>query len=253
MSETARTASTSEDGPDREGPAPAPEPAEAGDGGAHWRESAARAAARAYEAAYGREIPDAASGARLLVRGRTAVAAALAILVAGGVGLWMTERVTATVPGGPEAALHTSMPTPSPFALTGTDGGALVIQVSGAVASPGLVEVGAGARVADAVEAAGGLTAEADLTGVNLARAAVDGEHVSVPAVGEEPAGGGLVSLNSASAEELEELPGVGPVLAGRIVADRDAQGPFQSVEDVQRVSGVGPAMVAGWEGLVQV
>uniref|UniRef100_UPI000ADBF17F ComEA family DNA-binding protein n=1 Tax=Demequina gelatinilytica TaxID=1638980 RepID=UPI000ADBF17F len=131
-----------------------------------------------------------------------------------------------------------------------------VVHVSGAVAEPGLVSVPAGGRVVDAVAAAGGLAARADESSVNLARPVVDGEHIIVATLGEEGeggetgAGGGaagsLVSLSSGDAAALESLPGIGPVLAARIVADREANGPFLTLDDLTRVSGVGPALVAG-------
>ena len=136
---------------------------------------------------------------------------------------------------------------------------AVVVHVSGAVARPGLVEVPVGSRVAGAIEAAGGLTGDAEQAGVNLAREAVDGEHIHVPdvhapaAVGAPEASGGSVPVNSATAQELETLPGIGPVLAQRIVEDRDTHGPFASVDDLQRVSGVGPALVERWDGLAHV
>ncbi|WP_159448712.1 ComEA family DNA-binding protein [Demequina sp. NBRC 110053] len=236
------------------------------EGLAHWRESAARAATRAYEAAYGREIPDEAQGVRWRLGGRATAAACLAILVAGIVGWWLTQRVWAEVPQGTESQIEASVlataassASPVEGLASVVGGGAeapdavLVLQVSGAVAAPGLVEVAAGSRVADAVEAAGGLTADADLGAVNLAREAVDGEHVRVLAMGEASEADGLVRLNSAGPSELEALPGVGPVLAQRIAADRDANGPFASLDDVQRVSGVGPALVAGWEGVAEL
>jgi competence protein ComEA len=126
-----------------------------------------------------------------------------------------------------------------------------------------------GARVLDAVAAAGGATAEADLSLLNLARPVVDGEQVLVPRPGEEvpspPAGGApaaspgqapgapgaRVDVNRATAAELETLPGIGPVLAARIVAHRDERGPFTSVDDLQSVRGVGPSLLADLRDLV--
>jgi competence protein ComEA len=154
-------------------------------------------------------------------------------------------------------------PTPSP---------PLVVHVIGAVGEPGVVDVPAGARVADAVEAAGGLTAEADLTRVNLARALVDGEQVHVPRPGEELAGdlatatqgadaGGAaaaapaeaIDLNSADPAALEELPGIGPVLAERIVQWREAHGRFTAVDELGEVSGIGTALLERLRPLVRV
>jgi competence protein ComEA len=144
-------------------------------------------------------------------------------------------------------------------APVGDDGaapeGALLVHVLGAVARPGIVELAPGARVVDAVAAAGGLTGEADSGGVNLARALVDGEQLMVPVVGEAPAappesaagaGGGRVSLNGADAAELDTLPRIGPALAQRIIDWREANGPFTSTEQLLDVAGIGDAVFAG-------
>lgn len=121
----------------------------------------------------------------------------------------------------------------------------LVVYVSGAVVAPDVYRLPAGARVKDAVLAAGGLRADAAGEGVNLAEPLSDAQHVHIPALGAPagapaPAGDGRVDLNRASAAELEELPGVGKVLAERIVARRDEQGPFASVDELRDVTGVG-------------
>jgi competence protein ComEA len=130
----------------------------------------------------------------------------------------------------------------------------VVVDVTGAVEVPGLVELTAGSRVADAIDAAGGASADAVLDDLNLARRVNDGEQVRVPHMGEDDAaGGGPINLNSASAEELEQLPGVGPVLAERIIADREANGPFASIDDLSRVPGVGDAIVGALDGIATV
>jgi competence protein ComEA len=135
-------------------------------------------------------------------------------------------------------------------------GAPLLVHVLGAVPRPGLVELEAGARVVDAVAAAGGLTPEADPAGVNLARPVVDGEQLVVPVVGAAPppeaAGGaaaaadGLVHLNTADVAELDTLPRIGPALAQRIIDWRDASGPFTSTEQLLDVAGIGDAVFAG-------
>lgn len=144
-----------------------------------------------------------------------------------------------------------------------------MVHVVGQVREPGVVELPAGSRVVDAVQAAGGLTDAADPTSLNLARAVVDGEQVRVPAPGEDlpaaPAGAGggaaggtadgegtaPVALNSADVDGLTSLPGVGPVIAERIVAWRDEHGPFTRVEELTEVSGIGPALLADVRDLV--
>jgi competence protein ComEA len=137
--------------------------------------------------------------------------------------------------------------------------GAVTVHVSGAVAAPGLVTLRGEARVADAVAAAGGATRNADLAAINLAAPIHDADHVHVPTLGDSgnpeggPAGGGDgsgatsggIDLNGATVAELEELPGVGPVLAERIAAYRDEHGPFAAVEDLLDVPGIGEGKLA--------
>ncbi|OUO91521.1 competence protein ComEA [Gordonibacter sp. An230] len=134
----------------------------------------------------------------------------------------------------------------------------VVVHVGGAVAEPGVRELAEGSRVQDAVEASGGFAEGAASDALNLARVLADGEQVVVPTL-EEVAGsqdggsstteagsspgaasGGKVNINRASVAELDELPGVGPSTAEKIVADREANGPFSTIEDLKRVSGIG-------------
>ncbi len=129
------------------------------------------------------------------------------------------------------------------------------VYVSGCVVAPGVVELPLGSRVCDAVDAAGGFTEGADREGLNLARIIVDGEQLSVadkasasavPDVGnvlDEAASSsapGRININTATVEELDALPGVGISTAEKIVADRKANGPFSSPEELKRVSGIG-------------
>jgi competence protein ComEA len=134
------------------------------------------------------------------------------------------------------------------------------VYVSGWVTAPGVVEMTGGAIVADAVAAAGGALEGALLDEINLARPLVEGDHVQIPGPGDSLAstGGGerddgLVSLNQADATELEDLPGVGPVLADRIVAHREANGPFGTVEDLLEVPGIGEAKLAAMRDSIAV
>jgi competence protein ComEA len=140
---------------------------------------------------------------------------------------------------------------------------AVVVSVVGLVAQPGLVTLPAGARVADAVQAAGGLLPEADPASVNLAALVTDGAQIAVgvPGVGAGPGGGvgeatgpgvgSRIDLNTATAGELDALPGIGPVLAQRIVDHRTRHGPFEAVEELDDVPGIGPSIAAELAELV--
>ncbi|MET0828257.1 MAG: ComEA family DNA-binding protein [Microbacterium sp.] len=134
------------------------------------------------------------------------------------------------------------------------------IHVSGSVAAPGLYVLHEGARVVDAVAAAGGFAPGADEEAVNLARPVSDGEQLHVPAAGEAPqpgdtaAGGdGRVNLNTADAGELDTLPRIGPAMAERIIDWRDSNGRFTSVEDLLAVPGIGDKMLETLRDLVTV
>lgn len=174
--------------------------------------------------------------------------------------------------GGVSRAAESSVPSASADSSVGAEA-ALVVHVAGAVRRPGVYRLGSGCRVSDAVEAAGGLLPDAVPASVNLARPLEDGEQVVIAseddvgaasgsqAVSPSTAGGGaasgssggLVNLNTADVTLLDTLPGVGPSTAQRIVADRDANGPFASVEDLGRVSGIGPKKLEQLKGLVSV
>lgn len=133
----------------------------------------------------------------------------------------------------------------------------VTVHVSGAVGTPGLVSVSHGARVADAILAAGGALPDADLAGLNLAAPVSDGQQLMVPSAA--PGGGAAaasdprVRVNVADAGTLEEIPGVGPVLAARIVAHRDQHGPFSEVEDLLDVPGIGEGKLAALRDAVLV
>lgn len=144
----------------------------------------------------------------------------------------------------------------------------LVVHVVGAVREPGIVELPLGSRVVDAIAGAGGPRDDAGLTGLNLARELVDGEQVLVPTIEEAATqavapppsvggsglgGSGLVNLNTADAAMLDSLPGIGPAIAARILAWRDDNGPFRSVDELLAVSGIGEKTLDGFRDLVTV
>jgi competence protein ComEA len=129
--------------------------------------------------------------------------------------------------------------------LMATSRAEIVVAVSGKVRNPGLVRLPAGARVADAIAAAGGVLPGTDTSSLNLARKVTDGELIAVGVPGAvEPTagGGGLVNLNTATLAQLEALPGVGPVLAQRILDYREQHGGFRAVSELRNVTGIGDA-----------
>jgi len=154
-------------------------------------------------------------------------------------------------------------PVPSPVVAASTGPSAapstVVVAVNGRVQKPGLVRLPSGSRVADAIEAAGGVLPNTDLTALNLARKVVDGELIVVgaPAPAAAAAGGqaagGQVNLNTATLSELQTLPGIGAVLAQRILDYRTAHGQFQSVNELRQVDGIGDATFAKLKDKVTV
>jgi competence protein ComEA len=168
-----------------------------------------------------------------------------AMLVAG-----LIPRLAGTLPPPPADAALADLAEPAPE-WPDEAPPELVVYVTGAVRAPDVYRLPPGARVKDAVLAAGGLRHEAAVAQVNLAEPLSDAQHVHIPALGEgaenEPGSGpvagaeaGLLDLNRASTADLEELPGVGQTIAERIVARRDAEGPFGSVEELREVTGIG-------------
>jgi competence protein ComEA len=170
------------------------------------------------------------------------------LLVAGGVAL----RAASLAPG-PVVVLPTPAPS-GPAGLQPTATTELVVDVVGAVTAPGVVRLPPGSRVVDAITAAGGATADAQVSALNLARVLVDGEQIAVPRPGEQPTSAGTatdegadadqtVDLNTADVAGLDALPGIGPVLAERIATHREDR-PFASVDELADVAGIGPTLL---------
>jgi competence protein ComEA len=169
-------------------------------------------------------------------------------------------------------APRATVATPS-TSVAGDDDGPIMVHVAGAVVQPGVVRVPGGSRVVDAIDAAGGGQPDADLDRLNLAAKVIDGQRVAVARVGQPapveaggatagavdaPATGGVptdgpINLNTATAEQLEELPGIGPTLAAAILAERDRRGGFDDVSELQDVRGIGELRYADIKDLVAV
>jgi competence protein ComEA len=218
-----------------------------------------------------RLLPEAWRGARLDPGrpGATALAlVAIGAALVASVGVWSQRPQAEPVDTLPVVSADAPAPTPTPSPAgtpTPAPAGPLVVSVAGKVARPGLVEVPAGARVADAVSAAGGPLPGVELSGVNLARKVSDGEQIAVgvppapdaggaPGAGGSPdAPGGPLDLNLATAEQLDALPGVGPVTAERILEWRSRNGRFTSVEQLREVEGIGERRFSQLRELVRI
>ena len=185
----------------------------------------------------------------------------LAVIVAVVV-TWRVMAVPAV--GAPEANIPLATRSPSIASSSVASRGAeVVVHVAGAVASPGVYRLSDGARTIDAISAAGGARADADLARVNLATRLSDGLRVYVPTVGEiapplvEGAAGsegaGPIDLNVATADQLDALPGIGPATAAAIIAYRRDHGPFSSVEQLLEVRGIGPSKLEQIRSLIVV
>lgn len=168
-----------------------------------------------------------------------------------GAGLGLTQR---------QAPMSSPLPPPATVVVAGPS--LIEVHVAGWVVSPGVVAVPEGSLTADAIRAAGGLRVGARADAVNLAAVVAAGQQLVVPGPGgvEMPSAGldagsqgGLLSINRATSAEFETLPGVGPVLAGRIAAFREQHGPFREIEDLLGVPGIGEAKLAAIRDLITV
>jgi competence protein ComEA len=172
------------------------------------------------------------------------------------------ERVPDDPGGAAEQAVVSAEPPAPPVGEVAETSATVVVSVVGLVARPGLVTLPSGSRVADAVDAAGGLLPEADPAFLNLAAVVSDGQQVAVGVPGAAnpgaggaapPGAGSRVNLNTATVTELDGLPGIGPVLAQRIIDQRTAQGRFTSTDQLDDVPGIGPSIAAKLAELVTV
>ena len=165
------------------------------------------------------------------------------------------------------APIVVSTPIPTPTVRPSPTPAPIRVYVSGAVQSPAVYELPHGSIIQDAVDAAGGPATDADLDAINLALELQDQQHVHLPRAGEAnpppvisggasrsgKTTGHLIHINTATAAELETLPGVGEVTAQRIIDYRESNGPFETIEDIQNVSGIGPKTFEGFRDMITI
>jgi competence protein ComEA len=193
-----------------------------------------------------------------LSRGELAGVVALAAITVLGAGFWYVRSLPQPVDVRAEVA-----PAPGPTASVTSSSAPILVDVAGWVRRPGVYEFTGGARVIDAIEAAGGARPGAQLDALNLAAPLADGTQILVPKQGAAPptavagsgvaAPGGLVNVNTATAEELETLPGIGEVTAQAIIDHRTENGPFTSVDQLLDVTGIGDVTLENIRDLVTV
>jgi competence protein ComEA len=146
----------------------------------------------------------------------------------------------------PRGEAITLLPTSTP--------GLLTVYVSGAVATPGVYDLPDGSRVVAAVQAAGGLLPGAETTNINMATLITDGQQINIPGIVDTShVNVGRVNINTATLEQLDALPGIGPTTAQSILDYRLQHGPFQVIQDIQNVPGIGPATYAQIQAYINV
>jgi len=245
---SARPRATAENG--RSGPTPLfPKNAEESPSDAHMRADSNRPADHHKRSHLRERLDPGIAGGRVLI-----LFGLVAALVAGGY-FWAArpDPQPVSAPAGVPSLTSSAPPSPS-------QGGTVVVHVHGKVKRPGIVTLPAGSRVADAIKAAGGARPGAGTGPLNLARRLIDGEQISVgvrgapaPSVSGSTSTAGPLDLNTATADQLDQLPGVGPVLAQRIIDYRTQHGGFRSVEQLQEVSGIGSRRYNDLKSMVRV
>ena len=195
-----------------------------------------------------------------LARYRPYIAMLFLFLVVLGGTIWALRRPEPVV-----LTIITATPRPTPTVAS------FIVDVRGAVAKPGVYTLAAGSRVQDALAQAGNLLPNAETRSLNLARKVNDGEQIYVPAVGEATSTPplvfgksnqsnaatktpiGIININTATLEELDVLPGIGPSIAQRIIDFRDQNGAFEQIEDVKKVRGIGDALFGDIKDMITV
>jgi competence protein ComEA len=175
----------------------------------------------------------------------------VAVLVTAGL-VWLNRPAPVAVPEVASPGIPITVNGSTAVSPQGID--QIVVDVKGDVQTPGLVTLPAGARVADAIAAAGGVIPSADVTSINLAERLSDGQMIFIGnAQSMQLSSDPRINLNLATESELDSLPGVGPVMAGRIIAWRESNQRFHSIEELQEVPGIGPKVFANLKALVRI
>jgi competence protein ComEA len=175
----------------------------------------------------------------------------VAVLATAGL-VWLNRPAPVAVPEVASPGIPISASSGASASSQGLD--QIVVDIKGDVLTPGLVTLPAGARVADAIAAAGGVAPSADVSGINLAERLSDGQMIFIGnAQSMQLSSDSRINLNLATEADLDSLPGVGPVMAGRIIAWRESNQRFHSIEELQEVPGIGPKVFANIKPLVRI